>query len=295
MANKFNIGLQSFDSLIGEEQAVTNIPIDKLHSFKNHPFKVVDDDKMQELVSSIRENGILNPAIVRHSATGGYELISGHRRTYACKQAGINEMPCIVKNLSDDEATIIMVDSNIQRAEILPSEKAFAYKMRLEAIKRKAGRPKNSAQVEQNLKGKTSVEIVADEVGESRANIQRFIRLTNLNKPLLDCVDEKLIPLNVAVELSYLPGYQQHMLSNVINEIDIYPSLAQAKKLRKYSDGGKLDAAVIDVILSETADKPVSIKIDKEVKSLLPTSYSKKDVQGLVLRLLKEYFEKGGE
>lgn len=293
MTNNFK--LQSFDSLIGsDEQSVINVPLDKLHTFKNHPFKVLDDDKMQELVESIKENGVLTPAVVRERDSE-YELISGHRRKHACELAGIKEMPVFVKDLTDDEATIIMVDSNIQREELLPSEKAYAYKMKLEAIKRKGGRPKNDAQIEQNLKGKSSVDIIADETGESRATIQRFIRLTNLISDLLNLVDTKQLPVNVGVELSYLPTKDQEIVFATIDDLDIIPSIAQAKQIREYSDKGTLNPAVVDVIFKKVTDKPVSIKIDTQVKNLFPTSYSKKDMSDLVSRLIKEYFEKGGE
>jgi ParB family chromosome partitioning protein len=299
MANKhFDFGLQSFDSLLGgDAPSVINVSLDKLHDFKNHPFKVLDDDKMQELVDSIKENGVLVPATVRENNRGEYELISGHRRKHACQLAGITEMPVIVKDLTDDEATIIMVDSNIQREELLPSEKAYAYKMKLEAIKRKGGRPKNDAQIEQDFKGKASVEIVAENSGESRANIQRYIRLTELDTELLEYVDNKEMALNVGVELSYLSKISQRMVSLTIDDLNIMPTLVQAKKIRSYFNEDKLTLDIIELILSEDkeADKPISVRLNGNVKKLFPTTYSKKDMSALVEKLVKEYFENGGD
>ncbi len=290
MAKNFNFELKSFDTLIGTDTpSVISVPIDKLQTFKNHPFKVLDDDKMTELVESIKENGVLTPAIVRETAAG-YELISGHRRKHACELAGIKEMPVIVQDLTDDEATVIMVDSNIQREELLPSEKAFAYKMKLEATKRKAGRPtKNSAQASQN---KTSVELLSEETGESRATVQRLIRLTNLRSELLDMVDNKGLPVNVGVELSYLSQKGQEIVSSTIDDLEITPSIAQAKQFREYEGKGELTCGVADVILKakNAEDKPVSVKIDKK---LFPKDYSKKEMSELISKLLKEYFEEG--
>jgi ParB family chromosome partitioning protein len=294
MGKTFNIpAVQNSNSLLGEE--FIYVPIEKLHSFKNHPFKVLDDEKMQDLVDSIKENGVLVPATVRELANGEYELISGHRRKHACEFAGVKEMPVIVKDFTDDEATIAMVDSNIQREELLPSERAYAYKMKLEAIKRKGGRPKNDAQIEQDLKGKASVEVVAEEAGESRANIQRYIRLTELDDELLKYVDTKQMPLNVGVELSYLSKVSQRMVYVQIDDLNIMPTLVQAKKIRSYGENDKLTLEIIELILSEDkeVDKPISVKLSTDTKKLFPDTYTKKDMTDLVERLVKEFFEKG--
>lgn len=287
---KEKMKLSSYDSLFGNTENVSLIPISELHSFKNHPFKVVDDDKMAELVESIKDNGILVPVTARSVSNGEYELISGHRRKFACEKLGFETIPVIIKNISDDEATIMMVDSNIQRDELLPSEKAFSYKMKLEAIKRRAGRPsKNSAQVEQN---KTSVEIVADDVGESRANIQRYIRLTYLVEDLIEMTDNKKLPLNVAVILSFLPVNEQSIVVDTILDTQIYPSIAQAQKIREYSENKKLSVGVVDLIFKDESkkNKSVSLKLDSdEIKKYFPPESSKKDIKTAILKLLDKY------
>lgn len=288
------IKLNSLDSLFGTDtESVINVNLKDLHTFKDHPFKVLDDEKMQDLVDSIKERGVLVPATVRALPSGGYELISGHRRKHACKLAGLDTMPVIVRNLDDDDATVIMVDSNIQREELFPSERAFAFKMKLDAIKRQTGRPlKNGAQFEHNKK---SVEIVADEVGESRANVQRFIRLTSLNIALLDLVDEKKMPLNVGVELSFLPEKGQKIIVATINDLGVIPSIAQAKRLREYSDKGKLTAAVADVILTEEKEALTSFKFKSDIKKYFPPDYSKQQMEDVIMILLEKYAEMGDD
>ena len=235
------------------EKVVTLNPAD-ISDFPNHPFKVKQDEAMAEMADSVKQYGVLVPALVRPKADGGYEMVAGHRRKCAATLAGITEMPCIVRNLTDDEATIIMVDSNLQRETILPSEKAFAYKMKLEAMKRQAGRPKNSAPLEPNLKGTRSNEELAANSPDSRSQIQRYIRLTELIPPMLDMVDSGKVAFRPAVELSYLSKEQQQSLYDTMECEDCTPSLAQAIKMKEFSRDGKLSAEVILSIMQE--EKP---------------------------------------
>lgn len=237
-----NIELKSVDDLFATEESradaqrekVQEIPLGELHPFRNHPFRVKDDAAMQDTVDSVREYGVLVPAIARPDPDGGYELIAGHRRHHASELAGKETMPVIVRDLDDDAATIIMVDSNLQREELLPSERAFAYKMKLEAMKRQAGRPSRE-NVSQVGTQKRSDQIMAEQVGESRNQIQRFIRLTELIPPLLDMVDERKIALNPAVELSYLKKEEQTLLLEAMDSEQATPSLSQAQRLKKFS------------------------------------------------------------
>ena len=236
-----NIELKSVDDLFATEEIredaqrekVQNIPLGKLHPFKNHPFKVKDDAAMQDTVDSVREYGVLVPAIARPDPDGGYELIAGHRRHHASELAGKETMPVIIRDLDDDAATIIMVDSNLQREELLPSERAFAYKMKLDAMKRQAGRPSRE-NVSQVGTQKRSDQIMAEQVGESRNQIQRFIRLTELIPTLLDRVDERKIAFNPAVELSYLKKEEQTLLLEAMDSEQATPSLSQAQRLKKF-------------------------------------------------------------
>ena len=255
-----NLNLPSADDLFSTQEerdeakreSVKDIPIDEISDFPNHPFKVKTDENMLEMVESIREYGVLVPALVREKPEGGYEMVAGHRRKMASELAEKKEMPCIIRNLTDDEAILIMVDSNLQREKILPSEKEFAYKMKLEAMKRQAGRPsKNSATPLQNYEGKTSREILAKQSGESHEQIRKFIRLTELIPPILDLVDNNKIAMRPAVELSYLPKDQQEILLDTMQSEDCTPSHAQAIKLRKFSEEGKLNADIVLSILSE--------------------------------------------
>lgn len=233
-------------------ESVREIPIGEITDFPDHPFKVKADQEMMDMVESIREYGVLVPALVREKPEGGYEMVAGHRRKMASELAGKTEIPCIVRHLTDEEAVLIMVDSNLQRERILPSEKAFAYKMKLEAMKRQAGRPsKNSVPVAQDLKGKTSRKLLGEQVGESQDQIRRYIRLTELISPILDMVDENRIAMRPAVELSYLPKEQQESLLDTMQAEECTPSHAQAIKLRKFSEEGRLNEDVIFSILSE--------------------------------------------
>lgn len=237
-----NVALKGLDDLFSSEETrqeeqreqVQQIPVDELFPFKNHPFKVLDDDAMTRTVESISQFGVLAPLIARPRPEGGYEIISGHRRKHAAELAHLDTVPVIVRNMEDDAATILMVDSNLQREHILPSERAFAYKMKLDAIERSVGRPKNVGQVVPDYFGKRSTEIVAEGTGESYKQVQRFVRLTNLVPELLDMVDEKKISFNPAVELSYLDEAQQRDFLEAMNDTQNAPSLSQAQQLKRW-------------------------------------------------------------
>ena len=236
-----------------KRESVRNIPIAEITDFPNHPFKVKTDENMLDMVESVKEHGVLVPALVREKPEGGYEMVAGHRRKMASELAEKKEMPCIVRNLTDDEAILIMVDSNLQREKILPSEKAFAYKMKLEAMNRQAGRPSknNLTPVVSDCNGMRTNEVLAKQVGESRETIRRFIRLTELIPSILDLVDDSKIAMRPAVELSYLPKDQQEILLDTMQAEDCTPSHAQAIKLRKFSEEGRLNEDVVLSILAE--------------------------------------------
>ena len=272
------------------EKVVTLNPAD-ISDFPDHPFKVKQDEAMAEMVDSVKQYGVLVPALVRPKADGGYEMVAGHRRKCAATLAGITEMPCIVRNLTDDEATIIMVDSNLQRETILPSEKAFAYKMKLEAMKRQAGRPKNSAPLEPNLKGTRSNEELAANSPDSRSQIQRYIRLTELIPQVLDMVDSGKIAFRPAVELSYLSKEQQQSLYDTMECEDCTPSLAQAIKMKEFSRDGKLTEEVILSIMQE--EKPNQREKlafrDERITRLIPKSIPRGQETDFVIRALEFY------
>ncbi len=264
------------------------IPIKDISNFPNHPFQVRDDDKMIETVASIKKHGVLYPAIVRQKEDGSYEMVAGHRRKRACQIAELTEMPCIVRELTDDEATILMVDTNVQREEILPSERAFAFKMKLEAIKRQGKRIDltSTPTVE-----KLSVDIIAEEFGMSREQVRRFVRLTELNKGLLKMVDEKKIALRPAVEISYMSKHDQEELLDVILLNEATPSEKQAKDMRELSEKGLLERNKIEEILSE--EKPnqkeqIKFTVDK-VRNYFPKGYSVEKMQQIMQKLLEEY------
>ena len=265
MSNGLNISLKSYDSIFqSEEQRNTEeikpVPISELKPFTEQPFKVKLDEDMDALVESIKQCGVLTPVIARPHKDGGYEILSGHRRVKACELAGITDIPVVVKNLDDDTATILLVDSNLQREHILPSEKAFAYQMKLEAMKRKAGRPeKNYSQIGNNFNEATSSEEFSKEVGESKNQIFRYIRLTNLIDPILDMVDNNQIAMNAAVEISYLGSKEQAAVMQSIEKEETSPSIAQARKMRKFHQDGNLSNAVIDSIMME--QKPIQMAI----------------------------------
>ena len=296
-SNGINISLKSYDSIFqSEEQRNTEeikpIPLSELKPFTEQPFKVRLDEDMDALVDSIKQCGVLTPVIARPHKDGGYEILSGHRRVKACELAGITEIPVVVKNLDDDTATILLVDSNLQREHILPSEKAFAYQMKLEAMKRKAGRPlkENASQIATNFeKGRSDVEL-AEQVGESKDQIRRYIRLTNLIDPILQMVDDNQIAMNAAVELSYLGSKEQAAVMQSIEKEDTSPSIAQAKKIRKFHQDGKLNEAVIDSIMME--QKPETIKItlgEDKLKKYFPKSYTKAKMEEIILKLLDKW------
>ena len=272
------------------EKVVTLNPAD-ISDFPNHPFKVKQDEAMAEMVDSVKQYGVLVPALVRPKADGGYEMVAGHRRKCAATLAGITEMPCIVRNLTDDEATIIMVDSNLQRETILPSEKAFAYKMKLEAMKRQAGRPKNSAPLEPNLKGTRSNEELASSSPDSRSQIQRYIRLTELIPSVLDMVDSSKIAFRPAVELSYLSKEQQQSLYDTMECEDCTPSLAQAIKMKDFSRDGKLtEEVILSIMQEEKPNQREQFKMPKEriSKYFAPGTPAQK-IEDTIIKALELY------
>ena len=297
MSNGLNISLKSYDSIFqSEEQRNTEeikpVPISELKPFTEQPFKVKLDEDMDALVESIKQCGVLTPVIARPHKDGGYEILSGHRRVKACELAGIADIPVVVKNLDDDTATILLVDSNLQREHILPSEKAFAYQMKLEAMKRKAGRPtkENCEQIAHNFDGKKSSEILGEQVGESKDQIRRYIRLTNLIDPILDMVDNNQIAMNAAVEISYLGSKEQAAVMQSIEKEETSPSIAQARKMRKFHQDGNLSNAVIDSIMME--QKPETVKItlgEEKLKKYFPKSYSKAKMEEIILKLLDKW------
>ena len=296
MSNGLNISLKSYDSIFqSEEQRNTEeikpVPISELKPFTEQPFKVKLDEDMDALVESIKQCGVLTPVIARPHKDGGYEILSGHRRVKACELAGIRDIPVVVKNLDDDTATILLVDSNLQREHILPSEKAFAYQMKLEAMKRKAGRPeKNYSQFGNNFNEATSSEEFSKEVGESKNQIFRYIRLTNLIDPILNMVDNNQIAMNAAVEISYLGSKEQAAVMQSIEKEETSPSIAQARKMRQFHQEGKLSDNVIESIMME--QKPETVKItlgEDKLKKYFPKSYSKAKMEEIILKLLDKW------
>ncbi len=299
-----NLNLTSYDEIFQTEESrieatqekVIDIPLSQLHPFKNHPFKVTDDESMLETAESITKHGVLVPVIARPREEGGYELISGHRRKRASELAGKETLPCIVRNLDDDAATIIMVDSNIQRENILPSERAFAYKLKLEAMKRQAGRPpkENGGQLDPHYTKGKSRDILAEQMGESAKQIQRFIRLTELVPELLDTVDAKKIAFNPAVELSYLKPHEQVQLMEAMDMEQATPSLSQAQRLKKYSQDGKLTFDVMTAIMSE--DKKGELDkvtlTGEKLKKYFPKSYTPQQMEETILKLLEGWSRK---
>lgn len=291
-----NIVLKSVDDIFQTEEnradaqreRVQEIPLDQLKPFRNHPFKVRDDQRMLDTVDSIREYGVLVPAIARPDPEGGYELISGHRRKRGCEMAGLQTMPVIIRDLDDDAAVLVMVDSNIQREELLPSERAFAYRMKLEAIERVKGRPKKVGQVVPDFQGKRSTEIVADGTGESYKQVQRYIRLTELIPELLDMVDERKLAFNPAVEVSYLKRDEQRMLLEAMDAEQTTPSLSQAQRLKKFSQEGRLTEEAMSAIMSEEKksdmDK-VTLRSDT-LRRYFPKSYTPKQMEQTIIKLL---------
>lgn len=293
-----HIKLTSVDDLFSTEESriddlrekVQEIPLAELHPFKNHPFKVLNDERMQDTAESIREYGVLVPAIARPREEGGYELVAGHRRHYASQMAGLDTMPVIIRNLDDDAATIIMVDSNLQRESLLPSERAWAYKMKLEAIRRRAGRPgNNSRQVVGNLE---SADIVGQATGESGRQVQRFIRLTELIPQLMEMVDERKIAFNPAVELSYLKPEEQNDLLDAMESEQATPSLSQAQRLKRFSQEGNLTLDMMRVIMSEekktVEDKKLTFD-ETELDDMFPKAFPKDKRKTLIKKLVAKW------
>ena len=293
MSNGLNISLKSYDSIFqSEEQRNTEeikpVSISELKPFTEQPFKVKLDEDMDALVESIKQCGVLTPVIARPHKDGGYEILSGHRRVKACELAGITDIPVVVKNFDDDTATILLVDSNLQREHILPSEKAFAYHMKLEAMNRQGARTDlTSSQIGTKLR--SDIEL-AEQVGESRNQIQRYIRLTNLIDPILDMVDNNQIAMNAAVEISYLGSKEQAAVMQSIEKEETSPSIAQARKMRQFHQEGKLSDTVIESIMME--QKPETVKItlgEEKLKKYFPKSYSKAKMEEIILKLLDKW------
>ena len=299
--NSLNVSLKGADDIFSTEESrqeqqreqVQQIPIGELFPFKNHPFKVLDDESMQRTVESVEQYGVLSPLIARPRPEGGYEIISGHRRQHAAQFAGLDTLPVIVRNMDDDAAVLIMVDSNLQRENILPSERAFAYKMKLEAIKNQGARSDlTSGQIVQ--KSKLSIERVAEDAGEGYKTVQRFIRLTNLVPELLDMVDEKKIAFNPAVELSYLDESQQRDFLEAMNDTQNAPSLSQAQRLKKLAQEGHFSYDVAFAVMGEEKkdelDKVV-IKNDT-LRKYFPRSYTPKQMEDTIIKLLEQWQRK---
>ena len=296
-----NLALKGLDDLFSTEEnrqeeqreQVQQIPIDDLHPFTNHPFKVLDDEAMTRTVESIAQYGVLAPLIARPRPDGGYEIISGHRRQYAAKLAGLDTLPVIVRQMSDDAAVILMVDSNLQREHILPSERALAYKMKLDAMRRTSGRP-SKENVSQIGTQKRSDQIMAEELGESRNQIQRFIRLTNLVPELLDMVDEKKISFNPAVELSYLDESQQRDFLEAMQDTQNAPSLSQAQQLKKMAQQGEFSyEKAFDVMGQEKKSEKDTVTIKNEtLRKYFPRSYTPKQMEEKIIQLLDAWQKK---
>ena len=299
--SSLNVSLKGADDIFSTEESrqeqqreqVQQIPIGELFPFKNHPFKVLDDESMQRTVESVEQYGVLSPLIARPRPEGGYEIISGHRRQHAAQLAGLDALPVIVRNMDDDAAVLLMVDSNLQRENILPSERAFAYKMKLEAIKNQGARSDlTSGQIVQ--KSKLSIERVAEDAGEGYKTVQRFIRLTNLVPELLDMVDEKKIAFNPAVELSYLDTNQQRDFLEAMNDTQNAPSLSQAQRLKKLAQEGHFSYDVAFAVMGEEKkdelDKVV-IKNDT-LRKYFPRSYTPKQMEDTIIKLLEQWQRK---
>ena len=283
-----------------QEDRITLLPLSELHDFPNHPFKVRDDEAMQETAESIRQYGVLVPAIVRPREDGGYEIVAGHRRKHGSELAGLQNLPCIVREMDDDTATILMVDSNIQRENILPSERAQAYKMKLEAIRRKAGRPakteekadeNNSPQVAANFRADDTV---AKDAGISGDTVRRYIRLTELSPELQQMVDEKKIGMTPAVEISYLKPEEQQMLLTAIDSEQATPSLSQAQRMKKLSREGKLnDDSMLDIMMEQKKPEGYNVVLSADkLRKYFPRSYTPQRMEETILKLLDAWLRK---
>lgn len=303
MANKDRkLSLTSYDDIFKDDitradehkERIVELSLEELHPFRNHPFRVRDDESMARTVESVKEYGVLTPGIARPLEDGGYEVVSGHRRKRACELAGLTTMPFIVREMDDDAATILMCDSNLQRETILPSERAFAYKMKLEAMKRQGQRTDlTSAQVGRKLAGKESREILAEQMGESKNQVSRFIRLTELIPALLEMVDNRKIAFNPAVELSYLQPAEQAQLLDAMSAQEATPSLSQAQRMKKFSQQGKLSEDVMAAIMSEEKKEVDRITLSSDkLQRYFPKSYTPRQMEETILSLLAQWQKK---
>ena len=297
-----NISLTSYDDIFETDESraesqlerVQNISISKLVPFKDHPFKVVDDEAMLRTTESIAQYGVLTPLIARPLEDGGYEIISGHRRAHAAEMAGLAEVPVLVRDMDDDAATVLMVDSNLQRESILPSERAFAYKMKKDAMERTLGRPKKEGQVVSNFMGKKTSEVIAEGTGESYKQVERYIRLTNLIPELLDMVDQKQISFNPAVELSYLAPEEQEIFMQAMDEVQAAPSLSQAQRLKKLAQEGVFTMDSAREIMNEVKKgdlERVTFR-NEQLRKYFPRSYTAQQMQDTIIKLLDQWQKK---
>ena len=289
--NKKEISLTSYDDILGVEESgldkIIEVPITELHEFKNHPFHVQDNEEMLDLTDSIGEHGVLNPALVRPRAGGGYEIIAGHRRKRACEIKGISAMPAIVRDYTDDEAVVVMVDSNIQRENILPSEKAFAYKMKLDAIRHQGVKNDNADE---------AAALVGKEAGDSARKVQRYIRLTELLPELLEMVDAGKIKVSPAVTLSFLAKQEQEWVFTCIKERGAGVNGNVADKLKQHSEEGKLNELAVELILCEKKAAPVKVTLpEKRIRSYFSKDYSKEQIEEIIYTLLEQWKQKEGE
>ena len=281
------VRLNSFDDLFGIDEAgetVTSVPLSELHTFKGHPFRVLDDEKMQETVESVKQYGVLMPGIVRPHPEGGYEVIAGHRRWRACELAGLTEMPVIIREMDDDTAVVLMVDTNIQREDILPSEKAKAYRMKYEAMKH------------QGSKGeKYTADAIGEAAGDSGRTVQRYIRLSELAEELLDYVDENKIPMVAGEKLSYLKAGEQAWVVDAIGNSGIFPSKVQAELLKAGSEAGELTEGKVYAVLVRKEEENVNVTISaKKIRNYFPVEYSKEQIEDVIYTLLEEWKQKEG-
>ena len=301
--NSLNVSLKGADDIFSTEESrqeqqreqVQQIPIGELFPFKNHPFKVLDDESMQRTVESVEQYGVLSPLIARPRPEGGYEIISGHRRQHAAQLAGLDALPVIVRQMDDDAAVLLMVDSNLQRENILPSERAFAYKMKLEALKNQGARSDlTCGQFGHKLIGAKARDIVADESGDNARNVQRFIRLTSLIPELLDMVDEKKIAFNPAVELSYLDESQQRDFLEAMNDTQNAPSLSQAQRLKRLAQEGHFSYDVAFAVMGEEKKDELDKVVIKNVtlRKYFPRSYTPKQMEDTIIKLLDQWQRK---
>ena len=281
------VKLNSFDDLFGIDETgetVTSVPLSELHTFKGHPFRVLDDEKMQETVESVKQYGVLMPGIVRPHPEGGYEVIAGHRRWRACELAGLTEMPVIIREMDDDTAVVLMVDTNIQREDILPSEKAKAYRMKYEAMKH------------QGSKGeKYTADAIGEAAGDSGRTVQRYIRLSELAEELLDYVDENKIPMVAGEKLSYLKAGEQAWVVDAIGNSGIFPSKVQAELLKAGSEAGELTEGKVYAVLVRKEEENVNVTISaKKIRNYFPVEYSKEQIEDVIYTLLEEWKQKEG-